>query len=315
MQESFLLGILFAVLASTSLNVGNGIQKWKVRVFGQKKAMFNRQHRKDLAIWLIGLLMTTSATPLFSFALKYTEKSSMVSALNGVGMIGLVVFAWLVLRERIGWQEISGALLVLAGTAVMGYFDKALAGGQQYSLGPFFWCLFFVAAVFGPLSAFSWKTNRYYGFTFGAIPGILIGCAMILGDIALVESGDDMLGQFTNPYPYIAIVLGTGALIVTQLAFWRSKAMVVVPTINSFVILTPVVFERFTFKTILQPLQYLAVGAIMTGVVLLTATEKQDRIEGRSSGEGQERDAHPVRRDGETESNVAEIVKTQKVNV
>ena len=90
-----------------------------------------------------------------------------------------------------------------------------------------------------------------------------------------------MLGQLKNPYPYVAIVLGTVALAVTQLAFWRSRAMVVVPTINSFVILAPVVFERFVFGTVLRPPQYLAVVAIVAGVILLTATEKQDRIEGR----------------------------------
>ena len=73
--------------------------------------------------------------------------------------------------------------------------------------------------------------------------------------------------------------------------------------------------QFFRFNRCVMLWGKILVGAIMTGVVLLTATEKQDRIEGRSSGEGQERDAHPVRRDGETESNVAEIVKTQKVNV
>jgi len=282
MEKTFWLGILFAVLASVSLNVGKGIQKWKVRIFGHKKAMFRREHRKDLAFWLVGLCMTTAATPLYSFALKYTEKSSMVSTLNGVGMIGLVLFAWLVLRERIGRQEISGALLVLAGVTVMGAFNHPPEAGQQYSLVPFLLCLLVTASVFGPLAVFAWKTNRYFGFTFGAIPGILIGCAMILGDMALVEAGNDMLGQLRNPYPYAALVLGTAALAVTQLAFWRSRAMVVVPTINSLVILTPVVFERFVFNTVLRPPQYLAVAAIVVGVVLLTATEKQDRIEGNA---------------------------------
>jgi len=283
MEGTFSLGVLFAVLASMSLNVGKGIQKWKVRIFGHKRAMFHREHRKDLGIWLIGFLLTAAATPLYSFALKYSEKSSMVSSLNGVGMIGLVLFAWLVLRERIGKQEIAGAVLVVAGTTVMGSFDKPLTAGQQYSLGPLVLCLTVTAMIFVPLSAFSWKTNRYYGLTFGAIPGILIGTAMILGDIALVKSGNDMLGQLKNPFPYIAVCLGTLALAITQLAFWRSKATVVVPTINSFVILAPVVFERFVFGTVLVPLQYLAVACIIAGVVLLTATEKQDRIEGRTS--------------------------------
>lgn len=279
METSLWLGALLAVLASTSLNVGKGLQKWKVGIWGKGKAMFNRENRGDFKVWLIGFALTAAATPLYSLALKFTDKSSMVSALNGVGMIGLVIFAWLVLKERIGWQEIGGAALVLVGTAVMKYFDRPV-GAQHFVLMNFIVSSLVLLAVFGALAGYSWKANRLHGFSFGAIPGILIGMAMILGDMALVESGNDMVGQLKNPYPYVAIVLGIAALAVTQLAFWRAHAMVVVPTINSFIILAPVVIERFTFGTVLAPLQYIGIVTIVAGVVLLTATEKQDRIEG-----------------------------------
>ncbi len=280
MENAAVLGIVCAILASTNLNVGKGMQKWKVRVFGHGKAMFAPEHRKDLTLWFCGFLLTFTATPLYSLALLNTEKASMVSSLNGVGMIGLVIFAWLVLRERIGRQEIGGALLVLAGVTVMGYFDQPLEGIQEFTLAPFLYCSLGTAIVFVPLAIYSWKTNHLYGFTFGAIPGILIGIAMILGDMALVESGNSLWGQLKNPYPYLAITVGAGALVITQLAFWRARAMVVVPTINSFIILTPVIYEIFTFGTRLEPIQWASVGAIILGVILLTATAKQDRIEG-----------------------------------
>jgi len=278
-ESASLPGIVFAVLASTNLNVGKGMQKWKVKVFGHGKAMVAPPHRKDLLLWFCGFLLTFTATPLYSLALLHTEKSSMVSALNGVGMIGLVIFAWLVLRERIGLQEIGGALLVLAGVTVMGYFDKPLETAQQFALAPFLYCTLGTAVVFVPLALYAWKTDRLYGFTFGAIPGILIGIAMILGDMALVRSGNSLWGQLENPYPYVAVAVGAVALVLTQLAFWRARAMVVVPTINSFIILTPVIYEIFTFGTRLEPIQWSSVGAIVLGVILLTATSKQDRLE------------------------------------
>jgi drug/metabolite transporter (DMT)-like permease len=281
MEGSLWLGIGLAVLASANLNVGKGVQKWKVKVLGKGRAMFSKEHGGDLAVWLVGFFLTASASVLYSLALKYTDKSSIVSSLNGVGMIGLVLFAWLVIKERIGWQEIGGATLVLIGATLMGYFDKPLPGGQRYELSRFLLCVAGLAAVFAPLALYSWKTDRLYGFTFGAIPGILIGTAMILGDMALVKSGNDFFGQLKNPYPYVALLIGLAALTTTQLAFWRAKAMVVVPTINSFVILTPVVIEYFTFGTVLQPLQYAAVIAIIGGVVMLTYTEKQDRMEAK----------------------------------
>ena len=83
-----------------------------------------------------------------------------------------------------------------------------------------------------------------------------IGIAMILGDMALVASGNSMMGQFRNPYPYIAVAVGGGALVITQFAFWRARAMVVVPTINSFIILTNLTADKTKKNTQTNFLHY-----------------------------------------------------------
>lgn len=277
MVQSFWIGIVIAILASLCLNVGKGLQKWKVKVWAHGRAVVKPEHRKDLGLWFCGFMLTASASPLFSVALNCTDKSSMVSALNGVGLIGLVIFAWLVLREKIGWQELAGAALVLAGTVVVGYFNQP-SGAQHYSLPRFLTVVAVIAFVMTPLAIFAWKTNKFFGLIMGALPGILIGVAMILADMALVKSGGSILGQLKNGYPYAAIAVGAGALVLTQFAFWRAKAMVVVPTINSFIVFTPVVIEYFTFGTVLKPVQYAAILAIIGGVILLTATETQEKI-------------------------------------
>ena len=51
---------------------------------------------------------------------------------------------------------------------------------------------------------------------------------------------------------------------------WRATAIVVVPTMNSFVILTPLVIQYFTFGTVLHSLQYLGVLVVIAGVVRMT---------------------------------------------
>jgi len=277
--ESLWLGILFAVIASTNMNVGKGVQKWKVEVFAQKMGMFKKEHIGDLGVWLIGMALTASCVPLFSFAMKFTDKTSLVSSLNGIGMIFLVVFAWVVLKEKVGIQELAGAFLVLAGTALVNYFDRPTPQ-EAFSVFRFASASGAMIVFFTGLAIYSWKTGRLYGFSFGALPGIFIGTGMILGDVALVESNNDMLGQLLTPYPYFAFLVAIGALVVTQIAFWRARAMVVVPTINSFVIVSPLVMEYFTFGTVLLPVQYAGVAAIVAGVIMLTYTDAQDRIEG-----------------------------------
>jgi drug/metabolite transporter (DMT)-like permease len=270
--KSPFLGLAISALASMNLNVGKGIQKWKVKIFAKGKAMFAPENRRDLIIWLIGLGLTASGVPLFSFALKLTDKSSQVSALNGVGLFGLVAFALIVLKEKIGWQEIGGAACIIGGTAIVHLFDRP-AAEQTYSAMGFLISFSVLLGVFLALAAFAWKTGKIYGFAFGAIPGIFIGSALILADIALVKAGGDMIGQLGNIYAWIAVIFGVLATVSSQFAFWRGRAMVVIPTTNSFVILAPVVIQYFTFGTMLRPIQYLAIGVIIAGVILLTSTE------------------------------------------
>jgi drug/metabolite transporter (DMT)-like permease len=277
MQESTLwIGLLMGTLAALCLNLGKGIQKMKVKVLGQGRAMFSPEHRRDFRIWLFGALLTTSATGLFSVALKFTDKSSLVSALNGVGLLGLVFFAWLKLKEPMGIREWVGAGLVVIGTTVMGYMDQPLPQGQSYALASFLHILAILAAIFLPLALLALKKVRLHGLVFGAIVGTLIGIAMILGDMALVKAQGSLLGQLQNPYPYAALFCAASALALTQFAFWRATALAVVPTINSFIILVPVLVEYFTFGTVLQPAQYLAVLLIVLGVVLLTTAPRQE---------------------------------------
>ena len=270
------LGLLLGALAAICLNLGKGIQKMKVKVLGQGRAMFRPPLRRDLVIWILGALASLSATALYSLALKYTDKSSLVSSLNGVGLLALVFFAWLVLKEPMGIREWLGAGLVVVGTTVMGYLDQPLPAGQSYDLHRFLTLVAILIAVFLPLALLALKVVRLHGLIFGAIVGTFIGVAMILGDMALVKSQNDFFGQLQNPYSYAAIFCGGSALVLTQVAFWRASALSVVPTINSFMILIPVVMEYFTFGTVLQPLQYFAVLVIVFGVVLLTTAPRPE---------------------------------------
>ena len=178
--------------------------------------------------------------------------------------------AWLVLKEPMGIREWLGAGLVVVGVSVMGYLNRPLPEGQKYALESFLHVMEVAAVIFLPLALIALKVVRWHGLVFGAIVGTLIGIAMILGDMALVKSGGSFLGQFRNPFSYLALLCGVAALALTQFAFWRAAALVVVPTINLFIILVPVVIEYFTFGIVLHVVQYLAVVLIVLGVILLT---------------------------------------------
>lgn len=275
MNDNLALGLAVGMSASVLLSVGKGVQKMKVDVLKQGAKMFSPPHRRDLVIWLIGVVMTMSASVLYSVSLKFTDKSSIITSLSGIGLVGLLIFAWLALKEKVGFREIIGSVLIIIGTGLISYFNQTLASGQKYQLSKFVYVLLVLLGVFGALAVLGLKYKKLYGFAFGVIAGSMIGIAMILADMALVKSSGDLLGQFSNPYVYLAILSACGALAFTQVAFFKATAVVVVPTINSFTILTPLVMEYFTFGVLLNFSQYLGVSLVLAGIVILTTSPKQ----------------------------------------
>ena len=268
-------GILVGSLATISMNVGKGIQKMKVHVLVKRSAVFQAENRRDFLIWLSGVGLTASSAALFSVALKMTDKSSIVSSLAGVGLVALIIFSHSVLREKIGFLEISGGFLIITGTILVGLFDVNLSGRQVYSSSGLFLSLAIIFSFFAVLIPYSLKTKRLHGFVFGALVGTLIGLGIILADIALVKVEDSLLRQFTTPYPYLALFFAVSALAVTQFAFLRGRAIEVVPCINSFLILTPIFLEYFTFHTLLLPAQYIGILVIVVGVVILSSAKER----------------------------------------
>ena len=274
MESTLVAGITAGAVAATFLNVGKGIQKMKVEVLKKGLKAFNKENKRDLRIWIVGFLMTTAASGFFSYALKLTDKAGIVSAMGGLGIVGLVIFAVLVLKERFGPREQIGTAAVILGTVLISYFNRPIPFDPNYPLARLFTVAGIILGALILLCLFAWKTNKMFSLIFGAAAGTCIGISMILGDLALIWAGNDFIGQLKNPFPYIAIFIGTCALILTQFAFFRGRAMVIVPTINSFLIASPPLIEYIVLGTKLAPMQIVGLGVIVLGVVVLTTTSE-----------------------------------------
>jgi len=275
MDQGLILGLALGTAGSILLNVGKGIQKQKVLVLKKGRQMFQPPYRRDFIIWLIGIAMTVCASVFYSASLKFSDKSSIIASLSGIGLVGLLLYAGLVLKEAIGAREIFSSALIILGTGVISYFNQPLAQAQEYRLAGFIYVVLILILFFGALALISAKWQKLWGFAFGLIAGSLIGLAMILGDMALVKAGGSFLGQLSNLYVYLALLSATGALILTQVAFFKGSAVLVVPTINSFIILTPLLVEYSTFGTRLNWIQYAGILLIIPGIILLTTSPKQ----------------------------------------
>jgi drug/metabolite transporter (DMT)-like permease len=271
MNVEFLFGVLLGVLAALMLNLGKGVQKLKVRVFLQGRRMFSKKHRGDLTIWVLGFLMTAAAAVPYSIGLMLSKSPSTVSAMTGVGLIGLSIFAVLVIGEKLRPRDWLGILLVVVGTSVLASLGAAKqAQVKQFldrSLVVTVAVLVLTAAV-ACITAF--RLRKLHGMTFGLTAGLSIGLAIFIADAGLVRSGDSLSGQFLTPYPYVAILFAATATAVTQVGFLRGRAVEVVPSVNAAIILTPLILEAIIYRQLPQLPIILLVSIIVAGVLFLS---------------------------------------------
>ncbi|MFO8056560.1 MAG: EamA family transporter [bacterium] len=284
MDWIFYAGLAVGALGAIAMNLGNGVQKMKVHVLTKGWAMFSREYRRDRRIWLMGVIGSTISAGLFSYAMNLTDKPSTISSLVGIGLIALVIFAWLVLKEKIGPREITGCAMVIIGTTVLAYFEVPIEDPASFVLVELITYIGIIMAAFALLVVYTLVTGNLHGVIFGCLAGTFIGIGLFIADIALVESGGSFLGQLKNPYPYVAMVAGVSALAVTQVGFLRARAVVVVPCQNSFTILIPLLLEYLVYTIHLSPPQYLGIVVLIPGVIVLSTTSAGARELGDIAG-------------------------------
>lgn len=271
MNILFLLGTFLGVVAALLLNIGKGVQKQKVHVLLQGRKAFSKPFRSDLLIWVVGLTMTATAGLPFSLGLKFTESPSTVSAMTGVGLVGLTIYAMKVIGERITTKDIIGIGLIVIGTSLLAY-----VGSGKDIRNRFFedWSLIkIVAPAFAVIviaCLIALKIKKIHGIIFGISAGFCLGLTIFLADAALVRADGSLSGQFLNPYPYAAIVFAITTTFVTQIGFLRGRALEVVPAINSATILTPIIFEIFIYKVYPELFAMTIVAIIITGVIMIS---------------------------------------------
>jgi hypothetical protein len=270
-NPNFLLGLALGMVAALSLNLGKGIQKRHIAVLTTGRRIFARENRKELGGWAVGLFLTFISALPYSMGLKFSGSPSVISAMTGVGLVGLVVYALRVLGERLGRRDGLGIVLVVIATSALGF----LGGGREN------WDLEVPAvtivqvvivpvAVLAAACAAALRVRAIHGVAFGAMSGFFIGLSLFLGDVALVKAGGDLVGQLSNPYPYVAMAIGVLALTATQIGFLRARALIVVPAVNSAAIVTPVFLEGAIYGQFPRSLTVVFIGVVIVGVVLLS---------------------------------------------
>lgn len=271
METGLLTAILVGCSASITMNLGKGIQKMKVQVLKKGKKVMAPENRRDFLIWCVGMAMTGGAGLLFTKALEMTDKPSVVSSLNGIGLIALTIFSFFVLKEKVGVRECFAVLLIVVGTAVFQLYNEASGEAQKYEMKDLMITFGVCVCAFVISILMTRKLKKGQAFVYAAIAGTFLAYMVIMFDLASINGhGKGFIHIVLSPYFLIGFFAGNFAFIFTNIAFFHGSGIVIVPTVNSFLIVAPMALERFLFGVVLTPFQMAAVALIVGGVILLT---------------------------------------------
>jgi drug/metabolite transporter (DMT)-like permease len=282
MAPSLARALIWGTAAYTLYAVGLVAMKHGAADILHPRTLFaTRESRRRGAIWLAGAISNFAFVILLSVALK-NGHASVVAALNGWALVAVALLSRVFLGERLSRADRAGSAAVVFGVVLV-----ALYGGVQEATLEFDGdrVVEFVGAVSlatGALVFVSWRRAWWQGATvLGTAAGVLAGLSIVLQKIfidpVLGEDGVDLSAMLPSPWFWLYLVTSNGGFVVLQLAYPFGRAVQVAPALVSSMILVPVAGGVYCFGEGLSAMQIAGTVAILFGVILLTAIEKNER--------------------------------------
>ena len=112
-------GVTLAILSGIAHNVGDLLQKKAVnRLAGDRQDFFAKLIRKPL--WLMGFVIHMGLGTTFFLLAQVRLGPALIPGLMAFGMIVLVIGSLWILKERLGFGEITGIVLLISAITLLG---------------------------------------------------------------------------------------------------------------------------------------------------------------------------------------------------
>lgn len=265
------LAIILGLIGTLMLNMGKGIAKFAIN---KRKETSDRKRLFYTGIWGIGLTINIFSV-FFTIAATGLGVPSIIAALGGIGLTSVVIFSFFVLKEKLGWINYVGIIIIVIATVIVGISTSEIPT-TTYNVLALFPFILITSIVFIPLIMFSIKRDYlYFGIIFGSFSGLIGGFALVLLKIFLIEV--EIPGLFFHGLAIgiVALIISLVGLFLTQYGLTKAKANLVNPSFNSFYILIPLLCEFVIFFIVLNPFQIVGIACICIGIVLMTGFEKE----------------------------------------
>jgi uncharacterized membrane protein len=272
-------GILIGLIAYICLYVGKGIQKHAIEGFKVDRTVKS----KHSGIWIFGTVLTA----LFMFVqwvplAVFHTPMNLIAPLEGIGLITLLIFSFLVLKEKITITEAIGVVLIITGTVLINVVAKEPVELQHsdFNLIRFLIAFGILLAPSIVLTILGFKNSSNI---IGVLLGLTAGCFMAFQTLAKRVTD---IGELALIFTFVTFALAIFTLTLTQFAFTMSKANVVVPSFASTSIVLTVILGTIVIGESVLPIQIGGVICIVVGIIIMSLfqNKKQEKIQSRDVG-------------------------------
>ena len=285
MDSGYLLFLGICVLNPFLQNVGMGMQKWSI----DKTPLAEDSAKKAgwIGVWIIGLLFQIVVV-LLAFKALTLGNASTLGAFAGLGLIFIALFSMVVLKEKIVRKEIMGILLIMAGTIVLGYFSHGSQSPDvvmdETRTTAFFGT--YLALVMVGIVMLKFHLHTFGGGILGLIGGSMNGIGVAAQKIVThtavkMEIDFSTFATFwstlvvllADVYTWIMVVGGVGGFIVIQFGYKFGKAVQVVPSHASMVVIVPALAGVILLGETVPWICWVCIAVITAGVLITTTAD------------------------------------------
>jgi len=288
MVDLFLVSILGAMLCgiadTTQLHIAKAMERQGIEIFDQIRARIKKENLemegkvKKPIIYLIGFVLNQIEPVWLVIANIFGSYPGLVTSMFGIGLVFLMLYSVKVLHEPRTRCEVPGAILIIAGTLVLGIeaFFRPVYDNASVSIimTYIFTAICAAIGIIGMVIALKTRNTRTIGLAFGFVAGAFGGQDILYKLLGQSTSGQTMVLP-NNVLGWTVFLSSFGiafvAFSVTQWGFARkAPASILVPAYDSMYVLIPILYQVLLLQGFaIWPSTMAGIALVIAGIVLM----------------------------------------------
>jgi multidrug transporter EmrE-like cation transporter len=258
-----LFSILLTILAYTLLSIGFVLMKKGISWIGYKGKK-DKLYYQNLFIWILGFIIMNSNIVPNTIALKFLEPH-IVSAFAGWGIIMLVFFSHVILKERLFKPDFIYTAVIFISIIFLNLLEQK----KDQIVVKLPWLIFLSLIPLCLMAPAFLKhiSKRLKTILFAAISGISTGMIIVTIKVLVIDSGFNVRSYFSSPYLYIYLFFSVAAFITLQISYKLGHMMLVGPVQYSAAIIYPVLCSYAVFANNIEFMQLVSIALVIYGTI------------------------------------------------